>query len=504
MFGLTGRRECRRIFPRATPPVIRLDRNSGVIGYCQFTKENDPRPWQTEPLPWGGAHDDYRVYQYFGSERSVALPFACYHLGDVSRNWGGYQGVSKLGEAAEPGERGPVGFGSVLAGKAVMVLGTGIVEDTLAVAEAVGAGDPRGCVLGNDAWEMDQFPVGRVEDLPVRLTGIAGWLPGKWAACRRRMLRGEPALPLAECVNPLFLKLIEADRRYTRERFEREVEAVKVPAAGARDGAAAEQGLLSAGRVKILGEGGRDPFAEVEDGGLDAVWLAGEIGYTPLLEDVPRWRRKFPGGEGMVCGGFRDVEFWPESTACIEMLLGTPEVVTVEGEWLFRVSGSKFEVQSSEDGGWVGAEDPPPSFPLPIPLERAESELAWEAELGIVFYQNDRGVGTVEGLIRSLHSLRGHWRGAAAVLFSGDESPSVRIACARYQALYREVPEPEPDGDPRVARRSYVDPEKQVREWTPYRHTLWVGLRARQVRSWSARRSGSPGRQKSAATRGGW
>jgi len=61
-----------------------------------------------------------------------------------------------------------------------------------------------------------------------------------------------------------------------------------------------------------------------------------------------------------------------------------------------------------------------------------------------------------------------------AVLFSGEESPSVRIACARYGALYREVPEPEVEGDPRVVRRVFIDPEAQVREWSPYRQTLWV------------------------------
>ena len=128
---------------------------------------------------------------------------------------------------------------------------------------------------------------------------------------------------------------------------------------------------------------------------------------------------------------------------------------------------------------------------MPVPLEEPERTQPFDREAGIVFYQNDRGEGTVERLMLSLHSLRKHWAGEVAVLFSGEESPGVRIACSRYGGLYREVPEPEVAGDPRVVQAVFIDPAQQVREWSPYRQTLWVetGLtgREKEFRKFEAR-----------------
>ena len=80
LYGIAGRRLCQRL-QMVGVPGIRLERHRSVIGYVQFTKENDAGPWRTETLAWGGAHDDWRVYEQYGPERSVALPFGCYHVG---------------------------------------------------------------------------------------------------------------------------------------------------------------------------------------------------------------------------------------------------------------------------------------------------------------------------------------------------------------------------------------------------------------------------------------
>ena len=464
----------------------------------------------------------------------MALPFGCYHVGGSQRHWGGFEGrlLSVEAVAESPWEITPVPlfFAGASRGTRVTFLADGGTDHALGLLRSVPGMSE---LLVVDPWELNQFTVERVEDLPVRLTGIAGWMPGKWEECRRRMLRGEGALPLSECVNPLFLDLIRWDREYTRERFEREVFSFQSSVFRDSSGEPVEVGVN--GRVKILGEGGVDPMSEVGDGEVDVIWLGGEIGYTPLLQDVPGWRRTFPvvalasspaEGEGaieaawaeppagsaerrtgwkhgvtvqagLVCGAFHDIWAWPESTACVEMLLGTPEVVTAGGEWMKRVFSFQRLVSSGEAdrAEFLKTENcQRKTYPLSIPLVVPERVVPVSREYGIVLYQNDRGEGTVEGLMLSLHSLRKHWLGEIAVLFSGEESPSVRIACARYGALYREVPEPEVEGDPRVVQRVFVDPAEQVREWGPYRRALWVesGLigRERELGKW-AKKMGS-------------
>ena len=549
LYGVAGRRLCQRA-PTAGVPRLRLERHRSVIGYVQYTRENDPGPWRTESQPWGGEHDDWRVYAQFGPERSVALPFGCYHVGGSQRHWGGFEGrlLSVEAVAESPWEITPVPlfFAGASRGTRVTFLADGGTDHALGLLRSVpGMGE----LMVVDPWELNQFTVERVEDLPVRLTGIAGWMPGKWEECRRRMLRGEGALPLSECVNPLFLDLIRWDREYTRERFQREVCTAQASVFSGEEEMGGELG-----KVKILGEDGVDPLTEVEE--VDVIWLGGEIGYTPLMQDVPGWRKKFPavalapsklvaeglqlirGGEscptvpkdemnwmeavwaeppagsaerrtgwkhgvtvqaGLVCGEFHDVWAWPESTACVEMLLGTPEVITVAGEWMKRSMKYELRMMNAAVGELVpiaegGGSESRPSYPLSIPLVVPERVVPVSVEYGIVFYQNDRGEGTVEGLMLSLHSLRKHWLGEIAVLFSGEESPSVRMACARYGALYREVPEPEVEGDPRVVRQVFVDPAEQVQQWGPYRRVLWVesGLigREREFQKW-AKRMGS-------------
>ena len=455
LLGLAGRRICREVPRRGLVPRWYLERHEGVIGYFQVDQGSRLGRWEGGG-EWGEAHEDWVFAMGYGEGNCVALPFASHHVGGVSRHWSGYEG--RLEAGGDGGERTLVGagewFGEALCGRVVVVLGVYGPEDAVGLAGVVGVG---GEVLVVDRWELDQGKVERVEDLPEWLCGIAGWRAGAWRRCREAWWRGEAAPSLEESVVPLFLELIEADRRLTRERFEEGVRGV------------------SGGAVRILGEGGSDPL---EDGavreGVDGLWIGGEIGYGVVMREVPRWRRRMRGCEGVICGAFYDVVNWPESTAAVGMLLGTPEVVAVDGQWLKR------SPRVSGDGA---------GYPRGLPLDDAELE-GVVGGAGVVFCQESRAGGVLEGLMVSLHSLREHWAGEVVVLYSGAESPAVRVACARYGARYREVPgeDEEDEGEEGSVR---VDVERMVREGSPFVRTLWIETgvigNGKQIGKWARR-----------------
>lgn len=455
LLGLAGRRICREVPRRGLVPRWYLERHEGVIGYFQVDQGSRLGRWEGGG-EWGEAHEDWVFAMGYGEGNCVALPFASHHVGGVSRHWSGYEG--RLEAGGDSGEGKVVGagewFGEALCGRVVVVLGVYGPEDAVGLAGVVGVG---GEVLVVDRWELDQGKVERVEDLPEWLCGIAGWRAGAWRRCREAWWRGEAAPSLEESVVPLFLELIEADRRLTRERFEEGVRGV------------------SGGVVRILGEGGSDPL---EDGvvreGVDGLWIGGEIGYGVVMREVPRWRRKMRGCEGVICGAFYDVVNWPESTAAVGMLLGTPEVVAVDGQWLKRSPGR------AGDGA---------GYPRGLPLDDAELE-GVAGGAGVVFCQESRAGDVLERLMVSLHSVREHWAGEVVVLYSGAESPAVRVACARYGAWYREVPGPDEE-DEGEEDRARVDVERMVRDWSPFGRTLWIETgvigNGKQIGKWARR-----------------
>lgn len=460
LLGLAGRRVCREVPVRGLVPRWYLERHEGVIGYFQVDGGARLGMWEGGGV-WGEAHEDWVFAMGYGEGNCVALPFASHHVGGVSRHWSGYEGRLETGGGGDVvrGVRAGEWFGEALRGRVVVVLGVYGPDDAVGLAGVVGEG---GEVLVVDSWELDQGEVARVEDLPEWLCGIAGWRAGAWRRCREARWRGEEMPPLGESVVPLFLELIAADRRLTRERFEEGVRGV------------------AGGVVRILGEGGIDPLADgaVREG-VDGLWLGGEIGYGVVMREVPRWRRRMRGCEGVICGAFYDVVNWPESAAAVGMLLGTPEVVAEDGQWLKRSP-----VVSGGGGG----------YPRGLPLDDAELE-GVAGGAGVVFCQESRAGDVLEGLMVSLHSLREHWAGEVVVLYSGVESPAVRVACARYGAWYREVPGPDEEGEADEGEEESVrvDVEAMVREWSPFVRTLWIEAgvigHGKQIGKW-ARRAG--------------
>jgi len=467
LYGLCGRRQCSALPVQGDTPRLRLDRHLTVIGYFQVVQRADTGRWSMEKQKaWGAAHDDWRLYHSFGPEFSVALPFSCYHLGDINRHWDGFQGSLNQVDIKPPALdtcAAGLSFAPLLRGKTVLMLNVFGTAEIKTLAEVVSEGK----VLAVDPWELNQSEVKFVEDLPMRLRGVSGWKEKKWEECCERILRGEKCPPLEECVHPLFLDLIRADRAFTRQRFLNAVH---------NDATLRSQG----GGIEILGENGVDPFDEIQTKDINAVWISGEISYTNLLVDIPKWlsfHNGVPpkggvafGGEAelLVCGAWHDVVHWPESTVCIEMLLGTPEVLTENGKWFKRISRETIPAS--------GGPERLPVFPLPLPLRAHErrQEMNGKIKKGVVFHQFSRGEKAMEDLLLSLHFVRKHWSGDITVLFCGTESPSTRITCARYAAFYQEVPMMETFGDFPSEPQFFASAESHVEQWSPYLHTLWI------------------------------
>ena len=203
LVGLAGRRICRsRVIPRESPR-INLARQTTPIGYFQGFRIGDSPDRYPGPNDPGALeeHDDWRFYELFGDERCVALPFACYHMGEAGVHWGGFEG--HLSDAASrptgvPSSRTGEPFATLLGGASVLLIGVYGPADAEDLAGEAGVGE----LFVADPWELDQTAVESVEDLPRRLCGITGWRKGQWDKCLGAILSDTKTPPLAECVHP--------------------------------------------------------------------------------------------------------------------------------------------------------------------------------------------------------------------------------------------------------------------------------------------------------------
>jgi len=154
-------------------------------------------------------------------------------------------------------------------------------------------------------------------------------------------------------------------------------------------------------------------LAGIPAGSLDVIWLTAEPEYDSLLLFLPAWLPKLKPG-GAIAGGFYEPELLPGPSHVVQILLGAPDDVFADMQWVKRLA---------EPDKFIARR-------LPAPVT--------DTQRGVVYVCMEDA--EVEALLVSLSSLRRHWRGAVCVLNAGDESPSLRLACARLGVDFRNVP----------------------------------------------------------------
>ena len=156
-----------------------------------------------------------------------------------------------------------------------------------------------------------------------------------------------------------------------------------------------------------------ESLAAIPDGSLDVIWLTAEPEYDSLLHFLPAWLPKLKPG-GTIAGGFYEPELLPGPSHVVQILLGAPDEFFPDMQWVKRLA---------DPAQFIARRLPPP---------------ATDTQRGVVYVCMEDA--EVEALLVSLSSLRRHWSGAVCVLSTGDESPSLRLACARLGVDFRNVP----------------------------------------------------------------
>lgn len=182
-------------------------------------------------------------------------------------------------------------------------------------------------------------------------------------------------------------------------------------------------------------------LAQIPDHSVDVIWLTAEPEYDFLLHFLPAWVRKLKPG-GAIAGGFYEPERLPGPSSTVNMLIGVPDEIFPDMQWLRRIRDPQTFI----------------SRQFPPTLSTAEQR-------GVVYVS--MGEEDVEGLLVSLSSLQRHWQGSVSVVCAGDESPSLRIACARLGIDFRSVP---------CFSAKYPDDLNRLHalEWSPFEESVFI------------------------------
>ena len=196
----------------------------------------------------------------------------------------------------------------------------------------------------------------------------------------------------------------------------------------------------SAGAANLSGplEHTTESVAAIPDASVDLLWLTAEPEYDFLLQALPLWLPKLKPGAA-VAGGFFDRKLLPVTAGLVSQLFGEPTRSYPDGKWVRRLA---------DPAAW---------------LDRVLPRVPEAGRRGVVYVA--MVPEEVEPLLVSLHSLRRCWTGPVCVLNAGDESSTLRLACARLGIQFRNLP------DDREPDLSFI----RALEWTPFAESLFLG-----------------------------
>ncbi len=183
-----------------------------------------------------------------------------------------------------------------------------------------------------------------------------------------------------------------------------------------------------------------ETLASLADGSLDAIWLTAEPEYDFLLHFLPVWLPKLKPG-GAIAGGFYEPELLPGPSHVVQLVLGEPDEVFPDMQWVKHLA---------EPARFLARRLPAPQT---------------DAPRGVVYVCMEEE--EIEALLVSLSSLRRHWTGAVCVLNAGDESPPLRLACARLGVDFRNVP---------LCSTDYPDSLNRLHalDWSPFAESVFL------------------------------